>query len=169
MSLSEYENFLYSACLIDWDEASRLMLHVRDRLDAGGEIRILSGDTDLRLSLKGQRGMIDDGRMNMPGGGLTLDTDPGASFLGELGFGCNYGITTFTNSTLFDEKIGGSVHVALGMAYGTALERNQSSIHVDLIKDLRHGGQVWLNNEKILVNGEFTFAKNNTLSSEAEP
>src|SRR5439155_1221135 len=70
----------------------------------------------------------------------TLDTDPGARVLGELGIGTNYGLTAFTGSTLLDEKIGGTIHLALGAAYPETGGRNQSAIHWDMVCDLREGG-----------------------------
>ncbi|MGL6279648.1 MAG: aminopeptidase [Gaiella sp.] len=67
----------------------------------------------------------------------TLDSDPGARRLGELGIGCNPGITRFMRNTLFDEKIDGTVHVALGQSYTDLGGTNESRIHWDLVKDLR--------------------------------
>lgn len=87
----------------------------------------------------------------------TLDSDEGARYLGELGIGLNYGIDTPMKSTLFDEKMGGTVHVTLGRAYeydrGGAPEgeRNESVIHWDLVKDMRKPGS------KIYVDGELKF------------
>ena len=68
-----------------------------------------------------------------------LETDPGARFLGEVAFGLNYGIRRFTRNILFDEKIGGTMHMALGRSYPDSGGKNQSAIHWDLICDLRDG------------------------------
>jgi len=68
MSLSEFEDFLYGACLIDWDAERERMQTVKDRLDAADEIRISASGTDLTLSVAGREGMIDAGGANMPGG-----------------------------------------------------------------------------------------------------
>jgi aminopeptidase len=70
----------------------------------------------------------------------TLDTDDGARRLGELGIGCNPGITRYMKNTLFDEKMNGTVHLALGNSYTDLGGVNESAIHWDLVKDLRLPG-----------------------------
>lgn len=82
-----------------------------------------------------------------------LDTDAGARYLGELGVGTNPHITFPTLQTLFDEKILGTVHLALGSSYPETGGRNESSIHWDLICDLREEGSVLLDGEPFLTNG----------------
>ena len=84
-----------------------------------------------------------------------LDTDAGARRLGEIGIGTNYGITRFTKSILFDEKIGGTVHLAVGRSYEETGGVNQSAVHWDMIKDLRQGGVLYLDGQIIQENGEF--------------
>jgi aminopeptidase len=84
-----------------------------------------------------------------------LDADAGARRLGELGIGTNAKIQRPILHTLFDEKIGGTVHLALGSSYGDTLGVNTSSIHWDLIKDLRSGGRIELDGEPFLVDGRF--------------
>ncbi len=84
-----------------------------------------------------------------------LETDPGARFLGELGIGTNMQIQRPTKSILFDEKIGGTVHLALGQSYGETGGTNTSAIHWDLICDLRRGGSVTLDGELFQENGWF--------------
>lgn len=84
-----------------------------------------------------------------------LDTDSGARILGELGVGSNTGIRTATQSILFDEKIGGTVHLALGNGYPETGGSNVSALHWDLIKDLRGGGQILLDGEVFQQNGIF--------------
>ena len=84
-----------------------------------------------------------------------LDTDEGARFLGELGIGTNYQIQTPTKSILFDEKIGGTVHLAAGNSYESTGGTNKSAIHWDMICDLRQGGTVHLDGELFQENGEF--------------
>jgi len=86
-----------------------------------------------------------------------LDTDAGARFLGEFGIGCNYGITRYTRDILFDEKIGGSIHLALGRAYPECQGTNQSAIHWDMVKDLRQGGRIYLDGELVQEDGRFLF------------
>jgi aminopeptidase len=80
-----------------------------------------------------------------------LATDPGARFLGELGIGTNAGIDRPTGSTLLDEKMAGTVHLALGRSYPETGGRNRSALHWDLICDLRAGGQITADGEAIEV------------------
>jgi aminopeptidase len=84
-----------------------------------------------------------------------LDTDHGARFLGEFAFGTNFDITRFTKNILFDEKIGGTIHMALGAGYPDTGSRNTSAIHWDLICDLRQGGRVEVDGEPFLIDGKF--------------
>lgn len=84
-----------------------------------------------------------------------LARDPGARRLGELGIGTNREIDRPTGSTLFDEKIGGTVHLALGRSYAQTGGVNDSSIHWDLIRDLRRGGEILLDGETLQRDGEF--------------
>lgn len=84
-----------------------------------------------------------------------LDTDAGAKFLGELGIGSNFGIQRPTRNILFDEKIGGTVHLALGKSYPETGGLNKSAIHWDLICDLRNGGSISLDGEVWQENGTF--------------
>jgi aminopeptidase len=85
----------------------------------------------------------------------TLDADPGARTLGEFAFGTNFDITRFTKNILFDEKIGGTVHMALGAGYPETGSVNQSAIHWDLICDLREGGSVEVDGEPFLRDGRY--------------
>lgn len=85
----------------------------------------------------------------------TLDADPGARTLGEFAFGTNFDITRFTKNILFDEKIGGTVHMALGAGYPETGSVNQSAIHWDLICDLREGGSVEVDGEPFMRNGQY--------------
>ncbi|WP_345452412.1 aminopeptidase [Deinococcus aluminii] len=84
-----------------------------------------------------------------------LATDPGARRLGELGIGTNDGIQTPTGNILFDEKIGGTVHLALGRSYPETGGVNASAIHWDLITDLRQGGRLSLDGEVVQEGGQF--------------
>lgn len=83
-----------------------------------------------------------------------LTTDEGARRVGELAFGLNYSITRFTKEILFDEKIGGTMHLALGSSYPETGGRNKSSIHWDMIKNLKKH-QVYLDGDLIYENGKF--------------
>ncbi len=84
-----------------------------------------------------------------------LNTDEGARFLGELGIGTNYNIQIPTKSILYDEKIGGTVHLALGQSYQESGGVNESAIHWDMICDLRQGGAIYLDGELFQENGQF--------------
>jgi aminopeptidase len=85
-----------------------------------------------------------------------LATDDGARRLGELGLGTNYGIDRPVGAILFDEKIGGTVHLALGRSYPETGGTNSSAVHWDLICDLRRGGRVSADGEVIQENGRYT-------------
>src|SRR5690606_24349358 len=85
----------------------------------------------------------------------TLDTDPGARYLGEFAFGTNFDIQRFTRNILFDEKIGGTVHMAVGRGYPETGSTNESAIHWDMICDLRQGGQVTVDGELFQKDGSF--------------
>jgi aminopeptidase len=80
---------------------------------------------------------------------------PGARYLGELGIGTNYRIGRPILNTLFDEKIGGTVHLALGSSYPATGGTNVSAIHWDLITDLRQGGELLLDGEPFQRDGRF--------------
>jgi aminopeptidase len=195
MTLSEYEEFIFNAVLLDWDAEGERMRRIAELFDAADEVRIEADDTDLTLSLAGRTGSVDDGHVNMPGGEVfyspledsangviefgefpavfygtevegvrlvfadgrvvdasarkneafliqTLDTDDGARRLGELGIGCNPGIQRFMKNVGFDEKIDGTVHLALGRSYTFIGGTNESSIHWDIVKDLRTSGRI---------------------------
>ncbi len=84
-----------------------------------------------------------------------LDADEGARYLGELGIGTNYGIHRATKNILFDEKLGGTVHLAIGRSYEKTGGKNDSSVHWDLICDLREGGELYADGELIEKDGVF--------------
>jgi aminopeptidase len=84
-----------------------------------------------------------------------LATDDGAPRLGEVGIGTNFGIDRPTGTILFDEKIGGTVHLALGRSYPETGGRNNSALHWDLICDLRAGGTLSADGELVQANGRF--------------
>lgn len=84
-----------------------------------------------------------------------LDLDPGARRLGELGLGLNPGIDRFTGSILYDEKIGGTVHLALGESYPETGGVNHSALHWDLIVDTRTGGRITADGQTVMENGRW--------------
>jgi aminopeptidase len=84
-----------------------------------------------------------------------LAIDDGARRIGEFGVGVNDGIDRFVGDILFDEKIGGTIHVALGRAYADCGGTNQSTVHWDLVKDLRAEGAIELDGRRVFQNGRF--------------
>jgi aminopeptidase len=210
MTLRAFEEFLYGAVLLDWDEEGRKMQRIKERFDPAEEVRIVGHETDLRFSIAGRDGIVDDGHLNMPGGEVfygpiedstegvvtfsefpavqepeviegvrmryengrvvdasartneeallrALDIDEGARVLGEFGIGCNPGIQQHMRNTLFDEKIYGTIHLAVGASIGITGGKNQSATHWDMVKDLRQGGRIELDGEVVQENGEWTF------------
>jgi aminopeptidase len=84
-----------------------------------------------------------------------LDTDAGARRLGELGIGTNFGISTATKEILLDEKIGGTVHMAIGMSYPESGGANSSAVHWDMVCDLRQGGSITVDGVELQRDGRF--------------
>jgi aminopeptidase len=201
LPLADFASLFYDACLRDWDAEAERMRPVLERFDAAEEVRIVADGTDLRLSLAGRRGAIDDGHLNVPGGevfyspvedslegevlfdvpGATVEgvrlvflggevveasatageeqlhaslaTDEGARRMGEFGIGCNAGITRPMRNVLFDEKMAGTVHLALGDGFPQLGGLNRSALHWDLIRDLRGGGELWADGEVVQRDG----------------
>ncbi len=87
-----------------------------------------------------------------------MDQDKGGRYLGEVALGTNYAIKRFTKNTLFDEKIGGTFHMALGASYPETGGKNKSGLHWDMVCDLRKRGRVEVDGKVILKNGRFTRA-----------
>jgi aminopeptidase len=214
MSLSDYEDFVYGACMPNlddpvgyWRQFSAWQQKIVDWLKGKEHVHVVGPDTDLELSIAGRTFINSDGKHNMPSGEVftgpvedsvegyvtfsypaihqgrevagvqlwfeegkiikasaeknedfllkTLDTDEGSRYLGEFAIGTNEGITRFTSQILFDEKINGSFHVALGAGYPETGSKNESAIHWDMICDLREGGQIWVDGELLYENGQF--------------
>ncbi|HUK95015.1 MAG TPA: aminopeptidase [Gaiellaceae bacterium] len=208
MSVTEFEDFLYGACLLDWAAEGERMARYAARFDEAEEVRIVAAETDLTLSLAGRKGEVDAGGANMPGGEFfyspiedsasgtiaftefpavyygrevagirlrfengrvvdasaernedflieTLDRDEGSRRLGELGIGCNPRITNHMKNTLFDEKIDGTIHLALGNGLPDVGGTNVSQIHWDIVKDMRGNGRIELDGELVQENGRW--------------
>jgi aminopeptidase len=214
MSLADYEDFFYRACLCDredpvsaWCEQSGETHRLAEWITGREEIHIEGPGTDIKLNISGRTFVAADGRHNMPDGEFftgpvedsasgnvsftypavyggrevagvklrfedgkivdasaernedflikTLDTDPGARRLGELGIGTNYGIDRFTKEILLDEKIGGTVHLAVGMSYPETGGKNDSAVHWDMVCDLRRGGRITVDGEPLQIDGKF--------------
>jgi aminopeptidase len=85
-----------------------------------------------------------------------LEADEGARYLGEFAFGTNRGIQRYTGNTLFDEKIGGTMHMAIGSGYPETGSENRSTVHWDMICDLRPGSEVRVDGELFIKDGQFT-------------
>jgi aminopeptidase len=85
-----------------------------------------------------------------------LNTDAGARYLGEFAIGTNFGINKFTGNILFDEKIGGTIHMAIGMGYPETGSVNKSAVHWDMICDMRDDSEIYVDGELLYKNGQFT-------------
>jgi aminopeptidase len=198
MSLNEYENFFYSACLQDWNKLGKFMDKLVKIFENGNKVHLIGEGVDLKFSIEGKNCIADKGEENMPGGEIfmapireslngwikfdysrivsgkqisgiylkfkdgkviesraeknedflnsLLDTDENSRYVGEFGIGCNLKINRYTNDLLFDEKIGGTIHLALGMAYKDNGGGNDSAIHIDIVKGMK--------NAKIILDGK---------------
>jgi aminopeptidase len=112
--------------------------------------------TDVRLTFEGGRVVEASAAKGEELLRAMLDIDAGARVLGEFAFGLNYGIQQFTRNILFDEKIGGTLHMALGAAYPETGGKNTSGLHWDMILDLRaKGAEVFGDGEVIYRHGAF--------------
>jgi aminopeptidase len=208
LSLQEFEDFLYGACLLDWDAERERMSRYAQHFDDAEEVRLVGAGTDIRIGVAGRPALVDAGGANMPGGefflspvedsaegeivfsefpavyngrevaGIALrfeagrvveasataneefllemlDLDEGARRLGELGIGCNPGITRYMNNTLFDEKMDGTAHLALGNGLPEVGGTNVSQLHWDIVKDLRQGGRIELDGQVVQEDGRW--------------
>jgi len=208
MSLEEYRDFVYGACLHDWQKESELMYKMKEHLERHRDIRFTGPETDLYASTEGRIWEAADGKYNMPDGEVftapvedtvegkiyfdipflqqgkviegvrltfekgevvdysaekeegtlkqLLEVDEGARRLGEMAIGLNRGIKDYTLNMLFDEKIGDTIHCALGMAYPECNGVNESAIHVDIIKSM-HKGEIYAGDELIYSKGKYFY------------
>ena len=206
MSLTEYENFVYWACLQDWKKLGNQIDKIKITFEKGKEVHLIGEGIDLKFSIKGKNCVADKGEENMPGGEIfmapireslngwiefdypaiesgkevadiflkfkkgkvteakasknedflkqMLSVDENASYFGDFGIGCNPKITKFTKNLLFDEKIGGTIHLALGMAYRDNGGGNDSAIHWDIVKDMRKA-KIILDNKVVQDKGKW--------------
>ena len=88
-----------------------------------------------------------------------LESDAGSRYLGEFAIGTNFDINKFTGNILFDEKLGGSFHMALGAGYPETGSKNKSAIHWDMICDMRTDSEILVNGELFYKNGQFAFGR----------
>ena len=91
---------------------------------------------------------------------VMLNMDEGSCYLGELGIGVNYSIDRYTKNLLFDEKIGGTIHLAFGMSYDECIVKNKangnkSALHWDIVKDMRQDGKLFVDGKLVQKNGKF--------------
>ena len=110
---------------------------------------------DVRLRFEGGRVVDAEAAVGQDYLRSLLDMDDGARVLGEVSFGCNYEIDRFTRDILFDEKIGGTMHFAVGSGFKDLGSRNESGLHWDMICDLRSEGEVYADGELVWRNGAF--------------
>ncbi len=214
MSLGDYEDFYYGACLADdddpltaWKRTSAETTRLAEWIEGREEVRVLAPGTDIVLGIGGRKFIPCVGRHNMPDGEFftgpiedsvegevtfhlpaviagrevsgvhlrfeagkvvdasaergeeflikLLDTDEGARRLGELGIGTNYAIDRGTLEVLLDEKIGGTVHMAVGKSYPESGGVNDSAVHTDLVCDLRLGGKLEVDGTVMQEDGKF--------------
>ena len=213
MSLPEYEDFVYSSCMVDkenpfaeWKKVHEQQQKICKYLDKASEIHVVGEDTDLTFSAEDRKWINCSGKENMPDGevftgpvetsanGTIRFTYPGivsgrevedikltfkdgkivrasaskgndflqqtlkiegADRIGETAIGTNYGITRFTKNMLFDEKMGGTIHMALGNAYPESGGKNKSAIHWDILKDMKKDGEIYADGKIFYKNGKF--------------
>lgn len=214
MSVSEYEDFVYGAGYIDskdpiaeWKKIEKKQEGICNILNGKKHLRIVSKDTDLKMSIEGRKWINCCGRVNFPDGEVftgpvedsveghirfsfpgiyggreiediqltfdrgkvikataakgqelleqLLETDKGARYVGEIAAGTNYNIKKFTRHMLFDEKIGGTVHLAIGRSIPESLGKNQSAIHWDMLCDMKKGGKIYADGELVYKDGKF--------------
>ena len=110
---------------------------------------------DIRLRFEGGRVVDADARSGADYLRTLLNTDDGARVLGEFAFGLNYEIDRWTRNILFDEKIGGTVHLALGSGFDDCGSKNESALHWDIICDLREEGEIYADGELVWRAGRF--------------
>ena len=214
MSLSEYEDFYYSACLATdddpvtaWERQAGEVNRLAEWVSGTEEVHITAPGTDIKLGVAGRKWIPCSGHHNMPDGEFftgpvedsvegevsfsvpatyggrevsgvrfrfeagkvvdataergeeflieMLDSDDGARRLGELGIGTNYGIANGTKEILLDEKIGGTVHMAVGASYPETGGDNSSAVHWDMVCDLRQGGAITVDGKELQRDGQF--------------
>ncbi|MBC3798322.1 aminopeptidase [Acetobacterium tundrae] len=214
MSLEEYENFVFEACLINtpnpiasWKKIHDDQQAMVNYLNTKKNYHVIAKDTDLTLSTDNRTWINSDGHHNFPSGEVftapvresvngtirftfpgiysgqeiedirltfengrvtdatakrgedlllsLIDTDEGSHFAGEFAIGTNYGITKFTKNMLFDEKIGGTIHLALGSSYPECGPVNDSLLHWDMLCDMKDGGEIYADDELCYKNGKF--------------
>lgn len=208
MSLTEYENFVYGACLQDWKTIGKRINQILNVFKKGKSVHLIGEGVDLKFDIHGELAKSDLDGENIPMGEIfmapvreslngwikfdypaieaskevtdiylkfkdgkvieskatknedflktMLAVDENASYVGEFGIGMNPKVTRFTKNLLFDEKMGGTIHLALGAAYIDNGGGNDSNIHWDIVKDISKAkiildGKVVQRNSKWLI------------------
>jgi aminopeptidase len=111
---------------------------------------------DVRLELKKGKVVKESAAKNGDFLKAMLDTDKGSRFVGEIAIGTNYDIKRFSKNILFDEKLGGTCHMALGASILEAGGKNHSALHWDMICDMKGDAQITADGKVIYRNGKFT-------------
>jgi aminopeptidase len=118
---------------------------------------IVGGRSVSGIELKFEQGKVVEGHAEQNDDLLQaqLNTDAGSRYLGEFAIGTNFGINRFTGSILFDEKIGGTIHMAIGMGYPESGSKNTSAVHWDMICDMRQDSEIRVDGDLFYQNGQF--------------
>jgi len=165
-----------------WKKMDAEQQRLIDILNQAEQIHLKADGTDLKLGVKGRKWINCCGKENFPDGEIfttpiedavngtikyakadkneeflltMLDTDEGSRRLGEFAIGTNYEIKQFTRNTLFDEKIGGTCHLAVGAAYPETGGTNRSGIHWDMVCELKKGGEIEADGKVFYRDGKF--------------
>jgi aminopeptidase len=118
--------------------------YVTGREISGIELQFKDGKVEKASATKNEDALLEG-----------LDTDAGARYVGELGIGTNERVNRRIKAILFDEKIGGTIHLALGHGYPGTGSKNESAIHWDMLCDMKDGGQILVDDELFYESGEF--------------
>jgi aminopeptidase len=170
MSLAAYEDFVYGAGWLHLPDPVAAWRGFADgevftgpiETETSGDVRfsfpaIFSGREveDVRLRFDGGRVVQSEAAAGQELLQQMLAIDEGASILGEFAIGTNYAVQDFTKQILFDEKIGGTCHMAVGAGYPESGSTNRSGLHWDMVCDLRSGGEIHADGELIYRDGRF--------------
>ena len=119
---------------------------------------IYQGQEVSGLELHFEEGKVTKGsaEVNDPLLQSVLDTDDGSRYMGEFAIGTNQRIDRFIKQILFDEKIGGTIHMALGKGYPATGSKNTSAIHWDILCDMKEGGQIFVDGDLFYDSGKFS-------------
>jgi aminopeptidase len=116
----------------------------RGRVVSGVELHFKDGRVEQASADNGEAFLLE-----------MLNTDPGARYIGEFAIGTNEAVDRFTKNILFDEKMAGTIHIALGAGYPESGSVNKSAIHWDMVCDMRNGGQIIVDDELFYESGDF--------------